>query len=79
MPRERRTDQQLENVYESGQYRVSQERNDFLIPQVIDFIKTKKWINIRPEYQRRLVWDRGKKSRFIESLLEVPPVFWTGS
>ena len=78
MPKQRKTDKQLEEIYESGQYRVSQERNDFLIPQIIDFVNTRQWINIRPEYQRRLVWDKGKKSRFIESLLmniPVPPVF----
>ncbi len=78
MPREKLTAKQIEELYQSGDYRVAQERNDFLIPQVLDFINTKKWINIRPEYQRRLVWDKGKKSRFIESLLmnvPIPPVF----
>ena len=78
MAKSNRTNRQLEEIYESGQYRVSQERNDFLIPQVVDFVKEKMWINIRPEYQRRLVWDKSKKSRFIESLLmniPVPPIF----
>jgi hypothetical protein len=78
MARPKLTEKQIEELYESGDYRVAQERNDFLIPQVLDFIKVNKWINIRPEYQRRLVWDRAKKSRFIESLLmnvPIPPVF----
>jgi hypothetical protein len=78
MPKPKLTEKQIEDLYQSGDYRVTQERNDFLIPQVLDFIKGNKWINIRPEYQRRLVWDKGKKSRFIESLLlnvPVPPVF----
>jgi hypothetical protein len=44
------TEKQIEELYESGDYRVTQERNAFLIPQVLDFIKTNKWINIRPEY-----------------------------
>jgi len=38
----------------------------------------KKWLNLRPEYQRRLVWDDQKRSLFIESLLlnvPIPPVF----
>ena len=48
MPKQRKTDKQLEDIYESGQYRVSQERNDFLIPQIVDFVNTKQWINIRP-------------------------------
>src|SRR6185437_15088585 len=35
-------------------------------------------LQIRPEYQRLFRWDRGKESRFIESLLlemPVPPIF----
>jgi hypothetical protein len=59
-------------------FRLSQERSDFLLPQVLDFVRQKKWINLRPEYQRRLVWDDAKRSLFIESLLlnvPIPPVF----
>jgi hypothetical protein len=65
-------------MYDSGQNRVTQERNDFLLPQIRDFVQEKKWLNLRPEYQRRLVWSQEKKSLFIESLLmniPVPPVF----
>jgi len=72
------TPKQLEDLYDSGENRLSQERNDFLLPQVLDFVREKKWMNIRPEYQRRLVWDAKKKSRFIESLLmniPIPPIF----
>lgn len=67
----------LEEQYETIP-RLTQEKSDFLLPQVVDFIREKRWINLRPEYQRRLVWDKKKKSRFIESLLlniPVPPVF----
>jgi hypothetical protein len=49
-----------------------------LLPQIIDFVVKKKWVNLRPEYQRRLVWSQKKKSLFIESLLmniPVPAVF----
>lgn len=73
----RLTPRELEDLYDSIP-RVSLERSDFLLPQVIDFVQSKRWINIRPEYQRRLVWDRQKKSRFIESLLmniPIPPIF----
>jgi hypothetical protein len=68
----------LEDLYDSGDNRVTQERSDFFLPQVVDFVKQKRWMNIRPEYQRRLVWNRKKKSLFIESLLmniPVPPIF----
>lgn len=72
------TPKQLEDIYDSGENRLSQERNDFLLPQILDFVREKKWMNIRPEYQRRLVWDAKKKSLFIESLLmniPIPPIF----
>jgi uncharacterized protein DUF262 len=79
MPKKHKpTPTEIEQIYDSGQNRLTQERNDFLLPQIIDFVRQKKWLNLRPEYQRRLVWDRKKKSLFIESLLmniPVPPVF----
>lgn len=72
------TPKQIEKMYDSGENRVTQERSDFLLPQILEWVRQKRWINIRPEYQRRLVWDRRKKSLFIESLLmniPIPPVF----
>src|SRR5712671_3233505 len=72
------TPAQIEKMYDEGENRVTQERNDFMLPQIRDFVTEKKWLNLRPEYQRRLVWDAKKKSRFIESLLmniPVPPIF----
>lgn len=72
------SDREIEELYQQESFRLTQERNDFLLPQIIDFVNSKKWINIHPEYQRRLVWDKKKKSLFIESLLlniPIPPVF----
>jgi hypothetical protein len=68
----------LEKKFNETAFRLSQERNDFLLPQIRDFVRENRWLNLRPEYQRRLVWDDGKRSRFIESLLlnvPIPPVF----
>jgi hypothetical protein len=68
----------IEKKFGETAFRLSQERNDFLLPQILDFVQNKKWLNLRPEYQRRLVWDDSKRSLFIESLLlnvPVPPVF----
>lgn len=75
--KKRPTPREIEQLYDELP-RVSQERNDFLLPQIVDLVQNEKWMNIRPEYQRRLVWDQKKKSRFIESLLmniPVPPIF----
>jgi hypothetical protein len=68
----------IETKFAETAFRLSQERSDFLLPQVLDFVGSKKWLNLRPEYQRRLVWDDSKRSLFIESLLlnvPIPPVF----
>jgi hypothetical protein len=72
------TDKALEKKFSGGRLRVVQDKNDFFLPHVIDFIEGRKWGNLRPEYQRRLRWDNVKKSRLIESFImsvPVPPVF----
>lgn len=64
--------------FERGRLRVIQDRNDFFLRHVVDFIEGSKWGNLRPEYQRRLRWDNKKKSKLIESFImnvPVPPVF----
>lgn len=78
MPRQKVSSREIEQKYEAGTLRLSQERNDYVLPQVLDFVKNNKWINLHPEYQRRQVWDKHKRSLFIESLLmnlPIPPVF----
>ena len=77
MAKKKATPREIEELYDKI-HRLSQERSDFMLAQIVDFVTLKRWINIRPEYQRRLVWDRKKKSRFIESLLmniPIPPIF----
>jgi Protein of unknown function DUF262 len=72
------TTKYLEKKFGETAFRLTQERNDFFLPQVRDFVSQKRWLNLRPEYQRRLVWDDQKRSLFIESLLlnvPIPPVF----
>jgi Protein of unknown function DUF262 len=68
----------IEKKFAETAFRLSQERNDFFLPQILDFVHKEKWLNLRPEYQRRLVWDDKKRSLFIESLLlnvPIPPIF----
>jgi hypothetical protein len=72
------TSKSLENKFTETAFTVSQERSDFLLPQILDFVTNRKWLNLKPEYQRRLVWDDAKRSLFIESLLlniPIPPIF----
>lgn len=68
----------IEKAFQEGRLRVVQDRNDFFLPHVVDFIRVRRWGNLRPEYQRRLRWDDKKKSKLIESFImnvPVPPVF----
>jgi hypothetical protein len=37
----------LEKKFAETAFRISQERNDFLLPQVIDLVREKKWVNLR--------------------------------
>jgi hypothetical protein len=78
MQTSKNADQAIEERYETDDREILQERSDFLLPQVVDFITAKRWINLQPEYQRRQVWDRAKQSRFVESVLmnlPIPPIF----
>ena len=74
----RLSNSELEKLYDESSARILQERNDFFLPQIRDYVSKKQWVNLRPEYQRRQRWDPKKQSRLIESLLmnvPVPPVF----
>ena len=60
-------------------FRIVYQTANFFLPQIRDLIEQDDAINLRPEYQRRLRWTNGQKSRLIESLLlnvPVPPVFF---
>lgn len=79
---ENATDKQIETYFETGRLRVVQEKNDIFLSHVLDFIggsgSGRVWGNLRPEYQRRLRWDKKKKSKLIESFImniPVPPIF----
>lgn len=72
------TTREIETFYERSRLRIVQEKNDFFLPHVVDFIEERAWGNLRPEYQRRLRWNEHKKSQLIESFImnvPVPPVF----
>jgi Protein of unknown function DUF262 len=74
----KKTDRAIEREFSEGRLRVIQETNNLFLPHVVDFIKGRKWGNLRPEYQRRLRWSQDKKSKLIESFImnvPVPPVF----
>ena len=67
-----------EQEFREAALRVVLQRNDFLLPNLIDMFHTHKTLNVSPFYQRRSRWDTARKSKLIESFLvniPVPPVF----
>ena len=67
-----------EKEFRQAALRIIIQRNDFLLPNLIDMLKIHKTIEVAPYYQRRERWDNRRKSRLIESFLiniPVPPIF----
>ena len=67
-----------EQEFRDAALRVIVQRNDFLLPNLIDMLRTHRTLEISPYYQRRARWDTRRKSKLIESFLvniPVPPVF----
>ena len=67
-----------EKEYREAALRVVLQRNDFLLPNLIDMFRTHKTLEVSPYYQRRARWDTSRQSKLIESFLvniPVPPVF----
>jgi hypothetical protein len=77
-PLQTSTEEAIGNKYDTGQARIVTQRNDFLVPNILQMMSNNEILNIAPEYQRRKRWDSKKKSHLIESLLmniPIPPVF----
>ena len=67
-----------EQEFRDAALQIVVQRNDFLLPNLIDMLKTHKTVEVSPYYQRRARWDNARKSKLIESLLvniPVPPIF----
>ena len=68
----------LEEEFRNAALRIVVQRNDFLLPNLIDMLKTHRTLEVTPYYQRRTRWTNMQKSRLIESFLiniPIPPVF----
>ena len=77
VPEEARVDASEQQFHEAA-LQVIIQRNDFLLPNLIDMLTTHKTLEVSPYYQRRSRWDISRKSQLIESFLvniPVPPVF----
>jgi hypothetical protein len=72
------SEEEIVKKYDEGQARIIIQRNDFLIPNILQMVNDRDILNIQPSYQRRKRWTNKKKSHLIESLLiniPIPPVF----
>ncbi|AQX74569.1 hypothetical protein B1772_03495 [Dehalococcoides mccartyi] len=72
------TEAQIEDKYVNSQTRIYIQRNDFLIPNILQMVKDHEILDLSPSYQRRMRWTEAKKSHLIESLLmnvPIPPIF----
>ena len=71
-------DTSSEQEFRDARMQIVVQRNDFLLPNLIDMLRTHQTLEISPYYQRRARWDTARQSRLIESFLvniPVPPVF----
>ena len=67
-----------EQEFRDAAMQIVVQRNDFLLPNLIDMLMTHKTLEVSPYYQRRARWDARRKSKLIESFLvniPIPPVF----
>lgn len=68
----------IEAKYDSNQNRMFMQRNDFLIPNILQMVEKKEIFDLSPSYQRRTRWSDKKRSHLIESLLmnvPIPPIY----
>ena len=59
--------------------RVIYQTNNYTLEQIRDMIISDNFVDLQPEYQRRLRWDKRRKSRLIESFLlnmPIPPLYF---
>jgi hypothetical protein len=72
------TETAIEGKYDSNQNQIFIQRNDFLIPNILQMVTNRDVLDLSPSYQRRTRWNDKKRSHLIESLLmnvPIPPIF----
>ncbi|UUE56291.1 DUF262 domain-containing protein [Pectobacterium aroidearum] len=69
---------EINEKYERGEHRIVTETNIEKLPNFVQALDRKNYMEIRPFYQRRSRWDEERQSKLIESFIiniPVPPVF----
>ena len=71
------TDEEINIKYAEGEVRIVTEQARYQLPSIPTMLQSEDYI-LNPEFQRRHRWDRGQKSRLIESFImniPIPPIF----
>ena len=71
-------DDEINAKYGKRELRIVTESNREQLPNFVEALKRKDWMELRPFYQRRPRWDPVRQSRLIESFImniPVPPLF----
>lgn len=71
-------DDAINAKYTSREWRIVTETNREQLPNFVEALKRKDWMDVRPFYQRRPRWDEKRQSLLIESFImniPVPPLF----
>jgi len=71
-------DEEINAKYAKRELRIVTESNREQLPNFVEALKRKDWMDLRPFYQRRPRWDVIRQSKLIESFImniPVPPLF----
>ena len=71
-------DDEINAKYAKRELRIVTESNREQLPNFVDALKRKDWMDLQPFYQRRPRWDPVRQSRLVESFImniPVPPLF----
>lgn len=71
------TDEQINQKYITGTSRIITEHGSMKINLINDLFSNSNY-TLKPDYQRRIVWDSEKRSKLIESIImniPIPPIF----
>ncbi len=72
------SDEEINLKYSKRELRIVTESNREQLPNFVDALKRKSWMQLRPFYQRRPRWEKARQSKLIESFImniPVPPLF----
>lgn len=77
-PDDVKSDAQIQSETQKRDFRLILQKVDFLLPQLVEMVKDRTFLDLAPRYQRRFRWKKNRQSLLIESLLlniPMPSIF----